>query len=99
MPYFVTCRFDSLSCSRLSQDIFCQLISCQLTGSFASLRLCNRLVRVMRLAVGEEPVDDDATDGEDEDEQAPEELLERWAVRFEDLNCGRCVSLRVVGGG
>lgn len=53
----------------------------------------------MRLTVREEPVDDNATDGEDEDEQAPEELLERWAVRFQDLDYSRRVNLCLVSGG
>ena len=37
-------------------------------------------------AVGEEPVDDEAADGEDEDEQRPEQLVRRRAVRLEDLD-------------
>lgn len=36
--------------------------------------------------VGEEPVDDHADDGEEEDDEAPEELVRGGAVRLEDLN-------------
>lgn len=37
--------------------------------------------------VGEEEVDDEADDGEDEDTQAPEQLVDGWAVGLEDLDC------------
>ena len=38
------------------------------------------------LAVGEKPVDDDAADGEDEDEDRPEELVADGAGGLEDLD-------------
>ena len=38
------------------------------------------------LAVGQEPVDDDATDGEDEDKDRPKELVADGAGRLEDLD-------------
>lgn len=38
-------------------------------------------------AVGEEEVDDEADDGEDEDTQAPEQLVDGRAVGLEDLDC------------
>ena len=41
----------------------------------------------MRLAVREQPVDDDADDGEDEDNKAPQQLVRGRAARLEDLNC------------
>jgi hypothetical protein len=41
----------------------------------------------MTSTVGEEPVDDDAEDGEEEDNDAPEHLVQWWAVRLEDLHC------------
>ena len=51
------------------------------------------------LAVGQEPVDDDATDGEDEDKDRPKELVADGAGRLEDLDwVGKlafCISLRV----
>lgn len=40
-------------------------------------------------AVGEEEVDDEADDGEDEDAQAPEQLVDGRAVGLEDLDCVR----------
>ena len=44
-------------------------------------------------AVGEEPVDDHAADGEEEDDEAPGELVQGRAVGLEDLNCkGRDIS-------
>lgn len=36
--------------------------------------------------VGEEEVDDEADDGEDEDAQAPEQLVDGRAVGLEDLD-------------
>jgi hypothetical protein len=39
------------------------------------------------VAVGEEVVDDQSSDGEDEDQHAPEELRERRAVGLEDFDC------------
>ena len=38
------------------------------------------------LAVGQEPVDDDATDREDEDKDRPQELVADGAGRLEDLD-------------
>ena len=38
-------------------------------------------------SVRKEPVDDQAADGEEEDEQAPEDLVQHGAVRLEDLDC------------
>lgn len=38
--------------------------------------------------VGEEEVDDEADDGEDEDAEAPEQLVDGRAVGLEDLDCG-----------
>lgn len=37
--------------------------------------------------VGEEEVDDETDDGEDEDTQAPEQLVDGRAVGLEDLDC------------
>lgn len=39
-------------------------------------------------AVGKEPVDHHADNGEEEDDQAPEELVDRRAVGLEDLDYG-----------
>jgi hypothetical protein len=44
------------------------------------------------LAVGEEPVDDHAADGEEEDEQAPQHLVCYWAVGLDYLDCCRDAS-------
>lgn len=41
----------------------------------------------MSSTVGEEPVDDQTTDWEEEDEETPEQLGDRWAVGLEDLDC------------
>jgi len=41
---------------------------------------------VVRSTVGEEPVDDHASDGEEEDEQAPKDLVHHISVRLKDLN-------------
>lgn len=51
----------------------------------------------MSLAVREEPVDDQTDDGEQEDAEAPEELVGRWAVGLEDLDCDARVSFVVAG--
>jgi len=40
----------------------------------------------MCLAVGEQEVDEHAHNGEEEDDQAPQELVDGRAVRFEDLD-------------
>lgn len=66
------------------------------------LRLClpdlllNGLVAVTvvpLLAVGEEPVDDDAADGEDEDEDRPQELVADRAAGLEELDYARVSTL------
>lgn len=41
----------------------------------------------MFLAVREQPVDDHADDGEDEDDETPKELVGGRAVRLEDFDC------------
>lgn len=49
----------------------------------------NRLVSstaVVLGPIGKEPVDDDTDDRQDKDQDAPEDLVERWAVRFEDFH-------------
>jgi hypothetical protein len=54
------------------------------------MHLGNRgVVRVahVRLAVGEEVVDDHSDDGEEEDNQTPKDLVRDGAVRLKDLNC------------
>lgn len=49
----------------------------------------------MLSAVREQPVDDHADDGEEEDNQTPEEFVRRGAVGLEDLDWwGRLVSLQ-----
>jgi hypothetical protein len=47
------------------------------------------------LAVGKKPVDDDATDREDEDEDRPEELVADRAGRLQDLDCRFVSTLRL----
>lgn len=37
--------------------------------------------------VGEEPVDDQAEDREEEDEQAPSKFVRDWSIRLENLDC------------
>lgn len=39
-------------------------------------------------AVGEEEVDDESDDGENEDAQAPEQLVNGRAIGLQDLDCG-----------
>lgn len=41
----------------------------------------------MRLAVGEEVVDDHSDDGEEEDNETPEDLVGDGTVRLKDLDC------------
>lgn len=41
----------------------------------------------MRLAVGEQVVDDHSDNGEEEDDETPEDLVGNGAVRLEDLDC------------
>lgn len=48
-----------------------------------------RAAAVVVGTVGEEEVDDEADDGEDEDAQAPEQLVDGRAVGLQDLDCGR----------
>ena len=53
------------------------------------MHLGNRgVVRVahVRLAVGEEVVDDHSDDGEEEDDETPEDLVRDGAVRLKDLD-------------
>ena len=50
----------------------------------------------MSLAIRKKPVDEDAAEGEDEDEQAPEDLVEGWAVGLEDLDCVKTLCQRHV---
>jgi len=40
----------------------------------------------MASTVWEEIIDDQANDREEEDEKAPEEFIDRWAGRFDNLN-------------
>lgn len=40
----------------------------------------------MRFAVREQVIDDHANNGEEEDNKAPDELVDRRAVRFDDLD-------------
>jgi hypothetical protein len=51
----------------------------------------------MRSSVREQPVDDQSTDREEEDEQEPEELVDGRAVGFEDLDCRLLASLPLIG--
>lgn len=58
--------------------------------AYAAVFLRHRLIPgapLVRLAVGEQPVDDDATDGEDEDEDGPQQLVRNGASRLEDFDC------------
>lgn len=41
----------------------------------------------MLSTVGKQPVDDHSDDGEEEDNEAPEHLVQRWAVGLDDLDC------------
>ena len=41
----------------------------------------------MRAAVGEKPVEDQAEDREEEDDDAPEQLVRRRAAGLEDFHC------------
>lgn len=53
------------------------------------LHLRQRLVRAAAVVLGavrEEPVDDHADNGEEEDDQAPEELVDWRTVGLEDLD-------------
>ena len=61
-------------------------------GHSSSRRLRQGLVGVVGLPVGEEEVDDHADDREQEDDEAPDELLHRRAVGLEDLDCAQVVS-------
>jgi hypothetical protein len=51
----------------------------------------------MRSSVREQPVDDQSTDREEEDEQEPEELMDGRAVGFEDLDCRLSAFLSLIG--
>ena len=51
--------------------------------------LDNRLVRsAARSSATKEEVDNQADDWEEEDEEAPEKLVQGWATGLEDLDCG-----------
>lgn len=50
-------------------------------------RLVARVSHV-RLAVGEEVVDNHSDNGEEEDNEAPEDLVGDGTVRLKDLDCG-----------
>ena len=47
----------------------------------------------MGLAVGEEVVNDHADNREEENDEGPEDFVRYGAVRLENLDCGRRVSL------
>lgn len=97
------------SCSRFTRTLLPKhsLVSLRLLQAAPSTSLpClldNSLVAVSvvpLLAVGQEPVDDDATDGEDEDKDRPQELVTDGARRLEDLDCvGEFSILREACGG
>lgn len=58
-------------------------------GAHCAMPLGNRLVSSAPLvggAVREEPVNDHADDGEDEDDETPKQLVRRGTVRLQDLN-------------
>lgn len=64
-----------------------------------SERLSNGLIsstRVVCLAVGEQPIDDNADNREEEDQHTPEDLVGNWAIGFEDLDCGLRVSVQAL---
>lgn len=42
----------------------------------------------MRLAVREQPIKNNSENWEDEDNEAPQQLVRRGAARLEDLDCG-----------
>ena len=45
----------------------------------------------MRSTIREQPVDDDATNGEQEDQEAPKQFVGDGTIRFEDFNCNEIV--------
>lgn len=51
----------------------------------------------VRLAVGEEVVDDHSDDGEEEDNKTPEDLVRDGAVGLEDLDCRFVSIIRAAG--
>jgi hypothetical protein len=55
------------------------------------VRLGDGLIRATR-AVREQVVDDQASDWEEEDKQAPEDLVEWWAVGLQYLHCRHIIS-------
>ena len=55
------------------------------------IRLGNGLIRASR-AVREQVVDDQPSDWEEEDKQAPEDLVEWWSVGLQYLHCRQCIS-------
>jgi hypothetical protein len=63
----------------------CESVSAFGLGRHLRERLVSAAAVVLG-AVGEEPVDDHAADGEEEDDQAPGKLVQRRAVGLEDLD-------------
>jgi hypothetical protein len=55
------------------------------------VRLSDGLIRATR-AVREQVVDDQPSDWEEEDKQAPENLVNWWAVGLQYLHCRQCIS-------
>ena len=52
--------------------------------------LCNGFVTTaahVRSTVGEQPVDDDATNGEQEDQEGPKQLVRDRTIRLQDFDC------------
>lgn len=61
--------------------------------------LGKRLVRAAAVVlgtVGEEPVNDHSDNGEEENDQTPEQLVNRRAVGFQDLDCCTKVSQHIL---
>jgi len=46
--------------------------------------------------VGKQPVDDNADDREEEDQDTPEELVGDWSVGLEDLDCDLRISVQAL---
>jgi hypothetical protein len=49
--------------------------------------------RIVGSTVREEPVDDDSTDREEENEQAPQDLVWHWAAGPQDFHCNTNTSV------
>lgn len=58
------------------------------TSCLLGQRLVGAAAAVVLGTVGEEEVDDEADDWEDEDAEAPEQLVDGRAVGLQDLDCG-----------